>query len=547
MLVANDVSTDTRVRKMAHDLAAAGLDLTLLAISPTENRVVMRLGAAKVIRVPVDDLLSVRAGTGPHRMNRYELTRQIRAERKRFLNHQRDVGAEIGWLRREHARLIGRPSADPNGVEVKSARDQRIEHAIERTRGWPGRIPGAIVRRVLRPFLSFNRDSVRAKRMIRQEEVLRRKLAKAHQRYKDRQDRLRARLVDTRPRGSLPAEWRRLIPELHDYEAAFGPEIDALEPDLVHAQDLHLFGVGARAVARSLLAGRDTKLIYDSHEYIQGLGTYSPRVVAAWSGLEREYIGRADRVITVSPTIAEMLEHDYRLDRRPTVVMNIPVVTDDVKHSVREAAGVGSDVPLLIYSGGLDPTRGVHTLVKALGRLDGVHLALIARINHTYLRDLEEIARAGGYADRLHVIPFVEPQDVVSYLASATVGVHTIVAGPINHEVTLPNKVFEYMHARLPIVISSCRVMSEFVTDLEIGEVFVSEDVDSLAETISRVLENLEKYHAAYERQPEMLERYSWRTERRKLFTVYRELLGEDALPEDIDRSELAPLVDMKA
>jgi glycosyltransferase involved in cell wall biosynthesis len=139
----------------------------------------------------------------------------------------------------------------------------------------------------------------------------------------------------------------------------------------------------------------------------------------------------------------------------------------------------------------------------------------------------------------------VEPQQVVDYLSSADVGVHTIVSGPINHELTLPNKIFEYMHARLPIVISDCRAMSELVEELGIGMRFRSEDVHSLVETLSYVIEHRADYRKTYEEHPDILDTYSWGTERKNLFAVYRDLLGYDEIETNLEHEVLAPLQDV--
>src|SRR5258707_6588416 len=62
--------------------------------------------------------------------------------------------------------------------------------------------------------------------------------------------------------------WRRLEPGLWDYELAYGPVIDELAPDIIHANDFRMLGVGARALVRARGKGRDVKLVWDAHEFL---------------------------------------------------------------------------------------------------------------------------------------------------------------------------------------------------------------------------------------------------------------------------------------
>ena len=565
MVVANDVSSDTRVRKMAHDLAAAGPRVTVLGISATGRREELRIGSAAVVRLPVAHLLRGRRSRWATYMNRHQVSQAITLGKQKFFSYQRDAGASIAWLRADYfrARTQRNQVANQRASEHRARQEERNRVRLARSEAtllWRSESLGRLARTLM--LLLSRADAGRggitrkwrrsrgARNEARKEAVFRRaerriqrRLERRHRLFNRRQERLTKVSARITENGDK-ADWRRVLSELHDYEAAFGPALDSLRTNVIHAQDLHLLGVAARAVSRARAAGFDTKLIYDAHEYIQGLA--HPRPVLAWSSLEREYIARADSVITVAPAIAQLLAKDYGLDMAPTVIMNIPAAGSETTKSVRGEAGVGASETLLVYSGGLDATRGVHTLVKALGIIEDAHLVLVSKATTGYTIELERIAEDGGFADRLHFAPFVEPQHVVGYLESATIGVHTIVSGPINHEVTLPNKIFEYMHARLPIVVSNCKAMSEFVAELGIGRAFVSEDVDSLAEAISDVIARRDDYRAVYEERPEILETYSWRSERRKLFGVYRDLLGEHAVPADIEHEQLAPLVDLK-
>ena len=250
--------------------------------------------------------------------------------------------------------------------------------------------------------------------------------------------------------------------------------------------------------------------------------------MAAYRNLEREYIAFADRVITVSEPIAHELARANHLPRVPDLVLNAPVSAADERldgPDVRSACGLADDVPLLVYSGGLAAPRGVHTVVEALPRLEGVHLAAVSRQRSSYTVRLERLAEQLGVADRLHLVPFVEPDQVMHYLSSATVGVIPLLHA-VNHDWALTNKFFEYMHAGLPIVTSDVQVQTELVDSLGIGEAFVAGDPDDLVVAVRKVLANLDTYRARLQ-DPQLLDRYSWQAQGEVvLHQVYEDLLG---------------------
>jgi glycosyltransferase involved in cell wall biosynthesis len=307
--------------------------------------------------------------------------------------------------------------------------------------------------------------------------------------------------------------------------------IDDLEPDVIHAHDVHMIGIAERAVARARFRGRSVMWIYDAHEYVQGLARYTRRIIGAWTDLENEYIRRADRVITVSAPLAELLVSDYRLPRSPDLVLNIPIVRTDQRDAmtIREAIGLPNKTPLVVYSGGVDANRGVHTLIEAIGRLPGIHLGLVVNARTNYLLTLLEVASRGGFEDRIHVVGFVDPDKVVSYLAGASIGAIPISSSKMNHQIALPNKLFEYLNARLPVVVSDNKAMSDLVTENGVGEVFVAEDSEDLAVALRRVLADPTSYREAIETSG-VLKRYTWQAQADVLLDVYADLLGPDTV-----------------
>ena len=287
--------------------------------------------------------------------------------------------------------------------------------------------------------------------------------------------------------------WRRLDPSLWDWELAMGPVVDQLKPDLIHANDFRMLGVGARAKLRARGEGRRTALVWDSHDYLPGINPWNshPRWHKAMIAHEREYAPYADAVTTVSETMCELLTAGHGLTTTPVIVRNAPTVgldPDDPGPGVRELCGLDADVPLLLYVGVMTPARGIDTMVQALPRQPGVHVGFVAR-ESAHLDRILDVAKELGVADRVHHLPYVEVDRICSYIASADVGVFPGLHLP-NHEVDLPTKIYEYAHARLPMVVSDLKTTGETVNRLGIGEVFVAEDVDDYIRAVRRVLDD---------------------------------------------------------
>ena len=497
MLVGNDIRNDTRVLKSALALSDGGIEVTVLGYASGGVREETTLGRVRIIRVPVAWQMQ------DHAKRRGQDLRRSRVHVA--------VEPSVRMLQDIRATLRQREAAELGGL----ARRRRVNIAAVRSE-------------VNRVRAGINR------RLSRLEKLGWRAFDKA------------------RNSTGVGAEWRRLLPEMDDYELAFAPAIDRLEWDVLHAHDVHMVGIASRAVARRRARGQEAIWVYDAHEFVAGLSLYGSRTcrkVAAYLSLEREYIRSAAGVLTVTDPLAIELQRRYDLPRCPTVVMNSPVLgagSSKVDVDLRTSLGLADDVPLVVYSGGVTAARGVQTAVAALPDLAAVHLAVVCVPN-------KEVAQAGrllaqattlGVADRLHLLDPVRPDEVSAFVASADVGLLPLRHFG-SHEMALANKLFEYLYAGLPVLVSDCRAQADFVRSHGVGAVHVADDASSFARELRGLLARRAEVAEVIAHSPDLLEPFAWERQEVALRAFYRQLLGApDAVMEPARASTLDSLTE---
>ena len=290
-----------------------------------------------------------------------------------------------------------------------------------------------------------------------------------------------------------------------------------VKAEVVHAQDLYSLPV-AYVAARVHSAA----LIYDSHEYYLGMDSLIGRRFerSVWAFVERAFIGKADRVITVGDAIADILRARYSI-RRPVVVRNCPAFRRfERSDALRERLRIPKAVGIVLYQGVMDAGRGLFTILESVKRVEGCCLVMLG--DGHILDELKEHARRLDLSDRTFFPGSVPLQDLMRYTASADVGIHLIENTCPNHYYCLPNKLFEYMMAGLPVIISDFPEIGKVVRGAQAGLLVNPEEPAQIADAIRRLLsdgELLRKFSEHGLKAAE--ERYNWERESLKLERVY--------------------------
>ena len=289
--------------------------------------------------------------------------------------------------------------------------------------------------------------------------------------------------------------------------------------DVYHIHDPELLPVG---FLLKIFTG--AKVIYDVHEDVpkQILTKYwipksfRPLLSLGFNGFEKLIARAMDAVVVATEGIAKRF-----LGLNPIVVHNYPNL-EMLPYSYRMPGQQKEKV--LIYSGGISFLRGAFEMIKALELLNAtwkVRLDLIGRFEP---RELEKKLQALKGFRCVRFLGFLKPEDVYNYLRSSDIGLACLHPEP-RFMVGLPIKLFEYMAAGLPVIVSNFPLCHQIVEGNSCGLC-----VDPLKpQEIARAIEYLlahpaEAYRMGQNGRRAVEEKYNWKNEAKKLIELYESI-----------------------
>jgi glycosyltransferase involved in cell wall biosynthesis len=269
-------------------------------------------------------------------------------------------------------------------------------------------------------------------------------------------------------------------------------------PDVVHAHDLNALPAAFGAVEGS---SSRVPIVYDSHElwrHRNRVTRFHP-VGKVFDALqERRLIGRCDLVITVSPLIWQWLGRRYRLpEDRGVIVRNVPWRSEPAEGAtVRELAGL-RDERILLYTGRVTSGRGLEEAVDALKDLPAdLVLVMLGYGDPDFMDMLWARADAHGVRERVRLVPPVASEQVAAVAASADLALVAIQPLCLSYEYALPNKLFEAIQARVPVVATGLPEIAAVVRRYGLGELFSPGDARGFRDAVHTMLRDLDRYRA---------------------------------------------------
>jgi glycosyltransferase involved in cell wall biosynthesis len=312
--------------------------------------------------------------------------------------------------------------------------------------------------------------------------------------------------------------------------------VDAVKPEALHVHDLPL-AAAAHAVARE----RDIPLVLDFHENWPAFMNWAKAGyngliqslvdVGGWRRYESRAVARADRLIVVDPSNQEFLAAKYNVPREKIVVISNTPELDRLMPNLTAAQQVqrNPDAPLrILYMGHVDLGRGIQTVIEALAHggeawSDAV-LTIVGKGPH--VASLQSLAARLGVAQRVQFEGFRPYEALAGYLVACDIGVVPHLRDEYTDN-TIPNKIFEYMAAGLPVLASDCLPLRRVIEGVDCGLCFASGNAASCRDALGRMAQSAGQRKLWGENgKRAAMETYNWHATSRQLLQMYSELAG---------------------
>jgi len=286
--------------------------------------------------------------------------------------------------------------------------------------------------------------------------------------------------------------------------------------DIYHCNDLNSLPIG---VIIKKFFNKDAKIVYDAHEYETERNGLSGIQKTMTKKLENYLIKYVDKTITVSDAIANEYVKLYDISK-PELVLNTPPYKNINKKDIfRETLNIQKDKTIFLYKGGLSSGRWIEILLDTFKQIND-DKSVIVFMGYGPLEEL--IISASKKKNNIYFHPAVSPDELLDYTSSADFGILFYENNCLNHYYCSPNKMFEYLMAEIPVIVSNLYEMKRLVEKNNIGVVAKENISEGLREAIERaVLLDKEEIQRNIQKVKEI---YNWEEQEKVLLAVYKEL-----------------------
>ena len=264
------------------------------------------------------------------------------------------------------------------------------------------------------------------------------------------------------------------------------------------------------------------RLVYDSHEYYCGVPELveRPKIQRFWRRIEKRCLPKVDAAYTVNQSIADLYKQEYGVEME--VVRNI---TDAKKVSLtmtKEELGLPTDKKIVIMQGaGINIQRGAEEAIEAIQKVDNAVLIFVG--GGDVLPLLKRTVEENDWHDKVKFFGKRPYEELMNFTMLSDIGLSLDKDTNINYRFSLPNKLFDFIHAQTPVLVSNLPEIRRIVEGYDVGMISKSHDPSILATEMNELLSDETILNRYSENMKKAAAELNWENECKVLESIYNE------------------------
>jgi len=261
---------------------------------------------------------------------------------------------------------------------------------------------------------------------------------------------------------------------------------------------------------------KNVPLIYDSHEYFTGVPELQDHPVkrGIWKSLEKLLIPRLKYMFTVNDSIAKLYKDEFGIDVK--VMRNLPMKRVLPVKATRESLGIPTNKNIILLQGaGININRGAEEAVQAMAHLNDCLLLIIG--GGDAVENLKKLSNELNLNEKVKFLPKLPFEELLQYTIHADVGLTLDKDTNINYRYSLPNKLFDYIQAEVPVLASPLVEIKKIIDEYNVGTCIESHNPEEIASKIKYMLMDKERWNTWKANAAKAKEVLCWENEKKNL------------------------------
>lgn len=269
---------------------------------------------------------------------------------------------------------------------------------------------------------------------------------------------------------------------------------------------------------------RGKKLVYDSHEYFCHVPELNnrPMVKSIWQYIEKRIFPNLKNVMTVNDSLAELFTGQYKVE--VAVIKNVPASAEhydddsDNDDDVKLPKGHQGKYKI-IYQGVLNKDRGIEESILAMKHVENAVLLICGEGDLS--GSLRQLAKKERLTDKVEFPGRIEAGELKRITRSCDLGLSLEKDTCLSYRYSLPNKIFDYMHAGIPVLSSNLVEKKRLLEQCQMGILIDNHEPEHIGLKINEMLSNTEKRFWWKQNALNGARQFNWEIEERKLLKFY--------------------------